>query len=277
MEAAGLGLFMVAAGVVATVLESPAWQVRQALPDPLVRRALMGAAIGLTAIALIYSPWGQQSGAHLNPAVSVTFFFLKKISGWDTVFYCVAQVAGGLVGVLFTAWLLGDAFAHEPVVFVATVPGPAGRAVAFAGEFVIAFGLMLAVLVTSNSRRWARLTGVFAGLLLAGYILFEAPLSGMSLNPARTLASAVPAARWTAFWIYLVAPFLGMGLAALLYVRGGAGRRVLCAKLNHHTNRRCIFRCQRNDQARDERNQLPVEPAGPSHSGIPGTLTWRTQ
>ena len=79
MEAAGLGIFMIAAGVGATLLEYPASPVRQAIGDLLVRRILMGLAMGLTAIGIIYSPWGQQSGAHINPSVTAIFFRLGKV------------------------------------------------------------------------------------------------------------------------------------------------------------------------------------------------------
>src|SRR2546428_13518921 len=73
MEAAGLGLFMISAAVFATLFEHPASPIHQAIPDPFLRRTLMGFAMGLTAVAIIYSPWGQQSGAHINPAITLTF------------------------------------------------------------------------------------------------------------------------------------------------------------------------------------------------------------
>ena len=76
---------------------------------------------------------------------------------------------------------------------------------------------------------------------MALYIAFEAPLSGMSLNPARSVASAVPSGLWHGIWIYLIAAPLGMLLAAELHLR--LGRRTPCAKLHHFTQRRCIFHC----------------------------------
>jgi aquaporin Z len=90
---------------------------------------------------------------------------------------------------------------------------------------------------------WARWTGLACGALVATYITVEAPYSGMSMNPARSLASAVVAGQWTAFWIYLTAPPLGMLAAAELWVRQSGRRGVRCAKLNHDGSRRCIFRC----------------------------------
>jgi Major intrinsic protein len=92
MEAAGLGLFMVSAGMFGTLLFHPGSPLFALLPDPLVRQALMGVIMGLTAIALIYSPWGQQSGAHLNPAVTLTFWRLGKVATWGALFYVLAQL-----------------------------------------------------------------------------------------------------------------------------------------------------------------------------------------
>jgi hypothetical protein len=97
------------------------------------------------------------------------------------------------------------------------------------------------ILRVSNHPRRAHLTGVCAGLLVALYITLEAPLSGMSMNPARTLGSAVFARDWTALWIYFVAPPLGMLAAAELYRRRRAPKAVFCAKLHHQNDRRCIF------------------------------------
>jgi aquaporin Z len=244
MEAAGLGLFMISAGVATTLLEYPGSPLHAALPDPLVRRALIGLAMGLTAVGLIYSPWGQQSGAHFNPAVTLTFLRLGKVEFWDAAFYVAFQFAGGVAGVVLVSVVLRGAFDGPPVRFVVTQPGAGGPWVAFTAEALISFGLMAVVLVVSNRLRLARWTGVFAGVLIAVYIALEAPLSGMSLNPARTFASALPAHLWTALWVYFTAPILGMLAAAELYRRLGARRRVYCAKLNHHTTRRCIFRCE---------------------------------
>ena len=241
MEAAGLGIFMISAGVFATLLEYPQSPVHQVFSNPVVRRFLMGCAMGLTAVAIIYSPWGQQSGAHLNPAVTLTFLRLGKVALPDAVFYIMAQFAGGVMGVLSVTLILGDVFAQPPISYVATLPGRTGAKIAFFAELIISFGLMIMVLFTTNSQRLSRYTGVFAGVLLMVYITFEAPLSGMSINPARTLASALPAGLWTALWVYFTAPVLGMMAASLVYQLIRSKASVKCAKLNHHTTRRCIF------------------------------------
>ncbi|HEY6972988.1 MAG TPA: aquaporin [Nitrospiraceae bacterium] len=243
MEAAGLGIFMVSAAVVTTLFEYPKSPLHELLPDPVVRRVLIGIAMGLTAIGIIYSPWGQQSGAHLNPAVTLTFFRLKKIEGIDALSYVIAQSVGGVIGLVLASVAIGMAIEHPAVNYVVTVPGNNGPGIAFLAEALISFGLMLTVLLVSNHQSLAPVTGMFAGCLVATYISLEAPFSGMSMNPARTLASALPADIWTSFWVYLAAPPLGMLLAAELYTHMKGLKQVYCAKLYHHNNKRCIFRC----------------------------------
>ena len=100
--------------------------------------------------------------------------------------------------------------------YVQTQPGIAGTTGALVAEVLISFGLILTVLYAGNHPRTAPFTGLFAGLLVMLYITFEDPYSGMSMNPARTLASAVAAGNFMHFWVYLAAPPTGMlGAAAL--------------------------------------------------------------
>ena len=243
MEAFGLGLFMVSACSFGVVLEHPSSPVHQMIQDATLRSVLFGAAMGATAILNIYSPWGKRSGSHLNPATTLTFWRLGKIETWDAVFYTLSQFAGGLAGVLISQIMFGSLIAHPNINYVATTPGPRGEAVAFAAEVLITFILISVVLRVSNARRLARYTGLFVGALVMAYISIEAPLSGMSMNPARTLGSAAPAGVWTALWIYFTAPPIGMLLGAEAYLRLKGEHAVFCAKLHHHNTKRCIFRC----------------------------------
>jgi aquaporin Z len=236
IEAWALGMFMVSAGVFTTLIEHPDFGVRAALPDATARRALLGLAMGLTAIALIYSPWGKRSGAHMNPAVTLAFWRLRRMHGADALLYVVAQFSGGLLGVLAVYTALGERFAAPPVAFVTTTPTQ-GVALAFVFELLISCGLMSTVLAFTSRARLAPFTGLAAGALVALYIAVEAPFSGMSMNPARSFASAAPAGLWDALWVYFVAPPLGMLGAAALHVR--AGNRTGCAKLRH-ADHHCI-------------------------------------
>jgi len=210
---------------------------------PLGRDLMMGLAMGLTLLAIVHSPLGQRSGAHLNPAVTLAFLRLGRIEPRDAAAYAVAQPVGGLLGVWAVRAALGEAFVAAPVGAVATVPGRWGEAAAFGAEAAMTFLLFGTVLLFSNRERLMRWTGVAAASLLSLYVAFEAPVSGASLNPARTLASALPAGRWDGFWIYLTAPVVGMLSAAELYRRAPGVAAVLCAKLDHTGRHDCHFRC----------------------------------
>ena len=240
IEGWALGMFMISAGTFAVLLDFPGSAVHQSIMSADVRRLLAGIAMGLTAIAIIYSPWGQRSGAHMNPAVTLTFLRLGKIKGWDALFYMAAQFIGAALGVYLVLAFAGTAFSAAPVEYATTQPGAYGKWVAFIAEFAISLGLMLVVLTVSNSRRWAKFTGLAAGLLVATYITLEAPLSGMSMNPARTVASAFPGSHWMHLWIYFAAPIGGMLSAAQIYVWWQGRGHVGCAKLRHPENQRCI-------------------------------------
>ena len=240
MEGAGLGFFMISACFFVALLEHPSSPAHASIPDPMTRRMLMGMAMGLTAIAIIYSPWGKQSGAHINPSVTLTFFRLGKVRALDAAFYIIAQFIGAAAGVLIAHVLLGKIASHPHVNYAATFPGMNGVVIAFLGEAVISFILMTVILNVSNTPAIARYTGIFAGLLVAAYITFEAPISGMSMNPARSLGSSLFASSHAGLWIYFTAPLFGMLLAAEAYVRMKGAAAVSCAKLHHQNYKRCI-------------------------------------
>lgn len=261
IEAWALGTFMVSAGIFAVAFEYPGSELRSLIESADLRRALTGVAMGLTAIAIIYSRPGKRSGAHMNPAITLGFLRLGKISSIDALFYIVAQFVGGVLGVLTVAAIFGAAFQQAPVAWVATLPGDAGDGVAFMAEITISAGMMLTVLLVSNNPRFATATGVCAGFLVATYITVEGPLSGMSMNPARSFASAAPGGLWQAFWIYCTAPVLGMLAATEIYLRLRGKARVHCAKLLHPDDVRCIH-CH-YEPLQDSASRPPIAGAEP--------------
>ncbi len=178
------------------------------------------------------------------PAFTLTFLRLGKVAPRDAALYVTAQFAGGLAGVLTSSLLLGDWIRDPAVNFAVTVPGPAGAGAAFLAETGISFLMMTMVLISTNTPGMARYTGLFAGALVATYVTLEAPISGMSMNPARTLASALPAGLFASLWVYFTAPLLGMLLAAEVFVRIKGLRGVYCAKFHHDNSQPCIFRCR---------------------------------
>jgi aquaporin Z len=241
IEALCLGIFMVVATLATATIELPTSPIYQAIADPLLRRLLIGIIVGMTAISIIYSPWGKRSGAHLNPAVTLTFWRLKKLRTIDAVFYILSQCLGGILGIWIAGLLLGKTIADPAIKYIVTVPGVAGELTAFGAEFLISLGLMTLVLQVSNRPHLSQLTGVFSGILVTTYITLEAPLSGMSMNPARSLASALPAGIWHGFWIYCIAPPLGMLLAAEIYFHNGKKTKSqICCKLCPNNTTDCI-------------------------------------
>ncbi len=241
MEASGIASYLFLVCAFASLVLHPGSPVRHFIHDPLLRRALIGVLTGSSVVAIVMTPWGQQSGGHFNPAMTLTFYRLGKMAFWDMLFYVAAQFAGAVSGVGIAAYVLGDVPKSAAVRYAVTVPGIFASAGAFAGEVVISFILMTTILFASNQGSLERFTPFFVGVLYAIFITFESALSGMSMNPARTFGSAFRAGYWQAFWIYLIAPTLGMlaGSEVFLWARAGIGP--YCAKLDHANDKRCIF------------------------------------
>src|SRR5439155_7765975 len=152
-------LFMISAWLFTILLWHPSSPVPGIIPGETTRRMLTGIAMGTIAIALIFSPLGKRSGAHFNPAVTLTFWRLGKVKNWDAMFYIIAQFVGGILGVSAVALFVREALSHPTVHYAATLPGPHGMIVAFVAEFAIAFVLMSVVLRVSNTPHIARYTG----------------------------------------------------------------------------------------------------------------------
>jgi len=242
MELTEMGLYLFFTCLFATLFQHPVSPIRHLVSNDTVRRACFGISVGATIVAMALTPWGKPSGGHLNPAMTFAFYRLGKVKLWDAIFYGVAQFAGATAGVAIATSLLLGAPGNPTIRYAATLPGIYGAGVAFIAEVVISFALMLTVLFASNHNLLSRYTPYFVGALYAIFITLETPLSGMSMNPARTFGSAFRGRYWHALWVYFMAPTLGMLGAAefFLHMRGGIGP--YCAKLHHANDKRCIFR-----------------------------------
>ena len=207
----------------------------------------MGLVMGATAIAIVISPWGKRSGGHFNPAITFNFYRLGKVEFWDAWLYVIAQFLGAIGGVTLARYVLRGALSNHTVRYAVTVPGVYGSTVAFVAELAISFFLMITVLFATNHKRLAPYTAYFVSVLIATYYTFEAPLSGMSTNPARTFGSALHANYWHALWIYFIAPSMGMLAAGEVFLRVRRGAAPYCAKLHHANNERCIFHHAQNE------------------------------
>ena len=169
----------------------------------------VGVAItfGLVVMALIYAV-GDVSGAHFNPAVTIGFWLSRRLPGRAVPGYLLSQVAGALAASLLLRAMFGNAASLG-----ATVPlGPALRS--FVLEIVLTAILMFVILCVSTGPKEM---GVMAGIAVGGVILLEAmfagPISGASMNPARSLAPALVSGRVEALWVYLTAPVIGAAVA----------------------------------------------------------------
>ena len=215
-EALGLAIFMISACFFSAMLfsEKSSWH----LPNMMMRNALMGIAMGTTALFIFYSPFTAPSGSQINPAVTITFLRLAKMCRYDAMFFVFFQIIGGTVAVFIMQRLMGSILTDPPVNSAVTVPGKTGVWWALVTELIIAFITMSMVLITSNNDKLKKYTRLFAGCLVCTWVIVAGPISGFGMNPARSLASALPANIWTASWIYMVIPFAGMLLAAEFYL-----------------------------------------------------------
>jgi aquaporin Z len=243
-EAIELALFMLSACAFTIFLFDPSWPGFHLFPGAITRRAVMGIAMGITAVLIIRSPMGKRSGAHFNPAITLTYFRLGKIKLWDTVFYVFFQFIGAVLGVAVAATIFGSSLSKPGVDYVVTVPGQYGTGAAFLAELFMASVLMTLVLLLSNRVHLATYVSYVVGGVIVFCVFVFAPVSGFSINPARTTGSAFFAGVWTAGWLYFVAPLLGMFSAAEIYVRINGRDRVLCAKLHPDSAFPCPFVCR---------------------------------
>jgi len=216
IEAWALGMFMISASLFVVLFEHPAFYVKTAITNDAIRRMCIGAAMGITAIFLIYSRWGKHSGAHMNPAVTLANYFLDRISFRDAAGYIFFQAIGASMAMLLLKYFFQNYLSDTSVNFIVTRPGKAGVAIAAIAEFIMSFTMFLTIMIVSNSRL-EKYTGYFAGGLVFIFITVEAPLSGMSINPARSLGAAVAAGSWGSFWLYIISPVAGMLLSAYFF------------------------------------------------------------
>lgn len=239
MEAAQSGVLLFCIGLSAVLSYSvAALQLPQA-----ARPFAMGAGVSVATVSLIRSRFGRRTGAHLNPAVTLAYGYLRRVHRWDAAFYVASQFLGAVSGMWLARSVLGDRLAHPPVCYAVTTPGSEGEVIAFLAEWSLSALLMSIVLFTANHKILFRYAPFAVGVLTIFYYGFCASLSGFSVNPARSFASAVFAWIWRGLWIYFVAPVGGAICAAALYARLLGSDHVYCAKVFHDTRSTCPFRC----------------------------------
>jgi aquaporin Z len=237
-EFAGTAL-MLLCGITAVALMWGSGSPVPPIANSALRRLVTGFLFAAGATAVVYSPLGQRSGGHINPAVTLAFWWAGKVPARDVAGYIIAQVLGALAGTVAAAVLLGDL--GRSVQYAATVPGEGWTwAEALIAEGVSTFALVFLIFVCVNKPTVAARTGILAGALVVLLVTIEAPVSGTSVNPARSLAPAMLVPIIRDQWLYIVGPVAGALLAAVAYERQWGGTSV-CAKLYHTPSYPCPF------------------------------------
>jgi aquaporin Z len=208
------------------------------VPNEPLRMTLTAFLFGTIGSAIALSWVGRESGAHINPAVTMAFWMTHKVDLRTATGYIVAQLLGAWLGALpLLAWgAMG-----RSVAFGATIPGAGySTTVVLLGEIVTTFGLIATICIFLGFRHLRRYTPFVIPFLYAVMVPLEAHISGTSTNPARTFGPALISGRWDGWWIYWTGPMLGMLIAIL--VCGSLARRIEVAKLYHFENdRRRLF------------------------------------
>jgi aquaporin Z len=240
-EACGTG-FNLLVGISAAVIDfSPDLPIAHLIPSQSLRLLLTGLIYAGSGSLFAISPLGKLSGAHINPSVSLAFFARGKMHPHDLIGYLVAQFVGAIIGafLLVFIWRNYAADVHDGV----TAPG-AGYPIwfVFLAEFGMTMTLVLAIFAFLSSERLMRWTPLMTWILVATLVWIGAPVSGTSLNPARSFGPSLVSWFWPHQWLYWIAPPLGALCAVFLFRVFASQRKVLTGKLFHVPHYPCIFR-----------------------------------
>jgi aquaporin Z len=209
--------------------------------NPSLRLLITGLCFAGSGSLVALSPLGRLSGAHINPSVSLAFWLSGKMRGCDFAGYVVAQMLGGMAGATALVWIWRGSAAS--VRNGMTLPG-AGWPLWLVFDFEVALTglLVFLIFIFVSSKRLLRWTPLMNWLVVATMVWLEAPISGTSLNPARSFGPALLTGVWTSQWLYFVAPPLGgmLGLAAFELFTP-AWRCLVTGKLVYAPHYRSIF------------------------------------
>ncbi|OKH43746.1 hypothetical protein NIES2101_29835 [Calothrix sp. HK-06] len=215
--------------------------MEQLIPSTETRLLITGLIFAGSGSLVAISPFGKLSGAHINPSLSLAFWAHGKMHNQDLIGYVFAQFIGAIIGVFLVSKLWGNY--AKSVYNGMTLPGTSYSLVTvFAAEVFITFLLILSIFMFVSSRYLMRWTPLMVWLLIAIMVWQEAPISGTSLNPARSAAPALITGLWRDQWLYFIAPPLGALLAVGVFRLLPRQLDVLTCKLYHSYHCRSIFR-----------------------------------
>jgi aquaporin Z len=183
----------------------------------------VGLSFGIAVVAMAYAV-GPVSGAHLNPAVSLGAFLAGRLPAKDLVPYIIAQVVGGVIGAVVLYIIAGGAAGGAPANLAANGWDPAKYSVmsAFLAEAVATFIFVTVILGVTNAKHTTAFAGLVIGLTLAALHMCFIPVSGNSLNPARSIGPALfsGSGAIAQLWLYIAAPLIGGAIAGIVAKAG---------------------------------------------------------
>ncbi len=167
----------------------------------------IGITFGMIVMAMIYT-FGRISGAHINPAVTIAFAFAFKVNKRSLVGYIIAQLLGAFLASIVLAFLF-----PSNMNLGTTLPAGSWQQ-SFVLEIILTYFLMLVIIFVSQNKKTSHMTGMAVGSVVMLEAIFAGPITGASMNPARSIAPAIISGNTTHLWLYIAAPIIGAILAA---------------------------------------------------------------
>lgn len=229
-EFIGTGL-LIAIGISFVILDfAKGSPVAAIIQNAGLRRVLTGFLFGSTGMLITFSPVGKWSGAHINPVVTFSFWLKGKIKTAVALGYIISQLLGGIAGAVpLLLWgKLG-----KGIFYGATFPGKDGAFAAVIGESITTFFLVAGLFFFLGHKKLRSYTPALFPFLYAVMVYLEAPISGTSTNPARSLGPSLLSGMWNGWWVYWIGPLTGAFAAVIILSKWAPWLKIEAAKVYH--------------------------------------------